>query len=996
MKSLEELAEPLQRKDVLQDISNAFRSKLIHRTLRMPKHNRFWSEIIAPNIMVPELNQHVALHRTPQDTFSHKQSEAAHYAQSAGTLDQGRYPLFSNVMRIPQFGPTYPRYSDQWSRTWEKPSARGAIGQFWTFTYEWDSEDAGAMPTQFAWVWGHDANGLSEIEKLDLYFRSKFKDYRGHCEIYSGGKSVHLNFIFDTSHMSKATIVALAERQGKSPVAKLRDYWRGDISPDAIWDYYTATWNRLNDAIRQHSNIDADFDTAMATLFQKRRTPWGIRTAQADDKRGFVEGDQIPQVVLHESILKTSSKSASGMLLCAKGANAMPRQRKRSIKPPSDGTILSNPELLEKLTDYLALAWGIEYPKPAELFQDANGIGVRFYNSPTDVKPSSMAYGDYCAMRFLGKGTPVGHTFKHFPGQQTLNDMISDLTAELERAKDQSNMPSAVRPQRPWMNAFARTASEQTIDGIRTGMSRGVSLLSQTSSLCVVVSAEGAGKSTSLIRQAGEFRMEDRIENFFEGRGLNKPQQGHQIVACKSYAQAEEQYLAYIRWYNDVMATGPKIEPLAPLLIRSFSETYKTHCANVDIEPISQLDALTVGFESQVDAVMHSQPSAFAAVTDIKDKAWLATKGDGGIVNGFIDVANVLIFTVHDLAHGYNQVSKSKAWLNPSFTPTALADADTWIGLATEFKAYRIIHDELSLKDLVHLAHHDEVRLAEQFKATVRSTCNDTWTNIKQSQRLKEFHAHACKAMWDIGFHRLNEVADLNFGPDDVVRVDYDAIPFGVANKPDALYRAAHGRSVYVRNQNWWTTLKARVVFTTTETLPAEVANTIFEQSSPRRGRVVRWDGDVFFPPDPVQLKVDARANKKNIDGLVTDILTDPHQNTDLVISDMASGSNVMSHSRARGSNDLTDQDLASILTFIGEVEYMELNVIGQKYGIENVIKASYLDRYNQAAGRNRGLRGNALKPLHHDVYVTPRLLRDLGGIATFQQGRYPAFLVPC
>lgn len=996
MKSLEELAEPLQRDDVLQDISKAYRNKLIHRTLRMPKHNRFWSEIIAPNIMVPELNQHIALHRTPHGTFSHKQSEAAHYAQNAGTLDQGRYPLFSNVMRIPKFGPAYPRYADHWSRTWEKPSARGSIGQFWTFTYEWDSEEDGALQTQFDWVWGQDANGLSEIDKLDQHFRSQFKDYRGHCEIWSGGKSVHLNFIFETSHLSKATVVALAARQGKSPEAKLRKYWSGDISPDAIWDYYTATWNRLNDAILQHSNIDVDFDTTMATLFQKRRTPWGIRTAQANDKHGFVEGDAIPQVVLHEAILKTSSKSASEMLLCAGEANAMPRQRKRNTKPPSAVNVVSNPELLQKLTDYLAKAWGGEYPKPAELFHDANGMGVRFYNSPTDAKPSSMAYGDYCSMRFLGKGTPVGQEFKHFPGQQTLNDMISDLSAEIEWVNDQPNTPSALRPQKPWMNAFARTASTQTLDGIRTGMSRGVWMLSQTSSLCVVVSAEGAGKSTSLIRQAGEFRVEDWFDNFFEGRGLNTPQHGHQIVACKSYAQAEEQYLSYTRWYGDVMAAGPKIEPPAPLLIRSFSETYKRHCAIVDIEPIGQLDALTMGFESQVEAVMHSQPSAFAALNDIKDKAWLVTKGDGGIVNGFVDVTNVLVFTVHDLAHGYNDVSKSKAWLNPSFTPAALVDHDTWVGLATEFKAYRIIHDELSLKDLVHLAHDEEVRLAKQFKATVESTCNDTWTNIKQSQRLKEFQTHACKAMWDIGFHRLNEVADLNFGPDDIVPVDYNAIPFGVANKPDALYRAAHGRVVYVRSQNWWSKLKARVVFTTTETLPADVAASIFAQSSPRRGRVVRWDGDAFFPPDPIQLKLDARANKTNIDGLVTDILTDPNQNTDLVISDMASGSNVMSHSRARGSNDLTDHHIASILTFIGEVEYMELNVIGQKYGVENVIEASYLDRYNQAAGRNRGLRGNALKPLHHNVYVTPRLLRDLGGIATFQQGRYPAFLLPC
>ncbi len=488
--------------------------------------------------------------------------------------------------------------------------------------------------------------------------------------------------------------------------------------------------------------------------------------------------------------------------------------------------------------------------------------------------------------------------------------------------------------------------------------------------------------------------MEDQIENFFEGRGLNRPQHGHQIVACKSYAQAEEQYEDYLHWYQHTITTSPTIEPPAPLLIRSFSETYRRYCADVDIDFISLTDALTMGCESQVEAVMKFQPTAFAAVTALKDQAWHFTKNVGVQINGFVDVTSVLVFTVHDLAQGYNQVSKSKAWLNPSFTPAALTNADTWIALATEFKAYRIIHDELSLKDFVHLAHDDEVRLANQFKKTVSARCNDNWANIKQSQRLSEFLILACDDMSEIGFHRINEVADLNFGHDDIVHVDFHAMPFGVANKPDALYRAAHGRAVYVRDQTWWSKLKARVVFTTTETLPADVAAAIFAQSSPRRGRVVRWDGDAFFPRDHVRLKVETRANKKKIDDLVTDILTDPNQQTDLIISDMASGPQVMSHARARGSNNLSDKDLASVLTYIGEVEYMELNVIGQKYGIADTIKASYLDRYNQAAGRNRGLRGNQLQPYQHDVYIAPRLLRNLGGIATFQQGRYPAYMV--
>lgn len=105
----------------------------------------------------------------------------------------------------------------------------------------------------------------------------------------------------------------------------------------------------------------------MATLSQKRRTPWGIRTAQENDERGFLEGDQIPQVVLDESLLRTSSKTASGMLLCATDANALPPQRKRSKKPTCDTQVFVDPDLLAKLTEFLAFEWGTEYPKPTEL-----------------------------------------------------------------------------------------------------------------------------------------------------------------------------------------------------------------------------------------------------------------------------------------------------------------------------------------------------------------------------------------------------------------------------------------------------------------------------------------------------------------------------------------------------------------------------------------------------------------------------------------------------
>lgn len=990
------LAEPLTAEGVLNRIDSRYRRKLIERTHKMDRYNAFWTRVIAPNIWVPDLDQHIALHRTPECPFSHMNSLNAHYAQNAGTLDQTFYPLFSNIMRKPAFGPGYRRYQDQWRAKWERPIHRGAVGQFWTFTFEWDTEEIDGLQKQLDWVWHKDSNRQTEIEKLHRFFRSQFKDYRGYCVIWSGGKSVHINFIFDTSHMSKAAIETIAERDGKSPEAKLRDYWQGDINPAMIWDYYTSSWNRLNAIILEESSISANFDSALSTLFQKRRTPWGIRIAGENDANGFRPGDRIPQVVLDEAILRTSPKSASTMFLSSIEANALPITKGRSAKAAHSGVILAEPNLLDKLIDYLAHTWGNPYPKPAEIFEDDHGIGVRFFNSEQDAKPSSIAYGEYASLRYMGRDAPSDRDIEYFPGKQTLNDLLCDLLDELGATRGAPAVPNfQTRPKLPWDNTFAKCAMTQTPGGIRSGMSQGTSQLTQASSLAVIVSAEGAGKSTALIRQAGHYRLEDQIESFFKNDKLIRPHHGHQIVSCKSYQQAEEQYEAYQKWRGEVCKNSSQLPPPAPLFIRSFAELYRKYCVENDIDRIGHLSALTMGFDSQVEAVMKCQPTVFAAVSLLRDKAWTYEDAKGNIKNGFEHDTSVLVFTVHDMAQSYNSISKSKAWLNPTFTSSAFSDPAAWASLASEFKAYRIIHDELALADLLHIAHENEVGLADTFKAMVLSNCNDAWSDIKKSERLKLFDALAFEDMREIGFYRINELADLNFGVDDVVHIDYDAFPFGESNKSDALYRRTHGRRVYVRSRDWWIRLKARVVFTTTETLPASVASAIFSKSSPRRGRVVGWDDDAYFLADPVQLKMDNRANKEHIDELVADILNQPPGQIDQVISDMASGSRVVSHSSARGRNNMNGMNLATTLTFIGEIEFMELNVIAQKYGITSVFKTVYLDRYNQAVGRNRGLRGNASSPLKQDVYISPRLLRMLGGAATFQQGRYPAFLVP-
>ncbi|MBO9406182.1 hypothetical protein J7399_01985 [Shimia sp. R9_1] len=985
---LYDYAEFLKSPAVKLGISPAYQKRFISRCAMPEKRTDLWKQWIEPYLMLDDLNLHVPMHEDKTSNFSHHGSAHAVHLLNKDEPAQLAFSLFSNPILQPAF-----RYDDA---TWQRPKERCAVAPFFVFTFEADETP---LQDQCDWIWLKDATGQTLLDKLDQHLAQHYRDYRGYTVVWSGNKSLHIHLLFASSHLSRRVTEILAERNGKNAEAQLRDHWQGDIDPSVIWDYYSTCWDNLESTIREATGIEGKFDQSLRYLHQKRRLPWGLRVAETGNAQGFKGGDLIPQVVLEERMRKTSAKGAQGYFLSATEANAMPVAQVSKSSSDRRCAPLYVDELLPALTAYLREGWGAEYPKPATITEETNGLTVWFYNSPADQNPSSFIEEDYRSMLWRGRDCPAGEKHKPLPDTSfTLGELLIELQAEID-AKNGNSIANRQRQGRkrfaPTTQLFANCLLSTAPKHYRSAMSILAWAASESFPRNMIVSAEGGGKTTAAIRDAGKFRLDDMLTNHFSGKGLVAPDNGFQVVCASSYKQAEEHYEAYLEWWRQ-QTDHASIDLPAPVLIRSFSEHYKRHCAQHKIDSISHAQALRMGFNSQVEAVASQQSAVFNALSELRDASWKVPGKNGNTICGFQYSTSVILFTSHDMAQNFNQPSVSKAWLHPDFDHTALQDSGQWRDLALQFRLYRVIHDEVSLNDLVDVASAKDVTTAEEFRQLVKVRSGADWSKVNQSQRYQIFSEHGSDASKALGFHELCRIIDIGFTLDDEVRVDFDANPFGINNSDDAMYRSTNGSTYYVKARNWWTTQRARVLFTTTEALVAQVAHRINKSDRTHWVpdiRVHRLDRDEFTTSDSIRLRRDRRASKANIDELVRDRL---RGDKDFVITDMSSdhGSSVSTHVSARGRNDLQEANICTVLTFFAKDEYCRLNVIAQKFGIEDVYREFYRDRLNQAVGRNRGLRRNPDTPYDHEIVVSPTLYQCLGGADFFSSGRYPAYLV--
>lgn len=997
MKKIDELGLQDEMKKVVEylPLDAKTKKRLVMVCEKPSNRNKFFDQVIRPNLIVEALDQHVAMHADKTDGFGTGGSRTAIAKLEADEANQVEFTFFSNPLRMPAFGREFKRFDPRYDRKTEPPSRRGSIGAFWAFTFEWDVESASGLQTQFDWVWKKKANGKSPLGELDGYLRRNYKDYRGMVVVWSGNKSIHIHLIFDPSHLSRFTIQELAVANGTSPEAKLRNHWRGDIRPDAIWEYYKAAWWKLNDLIKTVTGIEVDFDDNLETLFQKRRLPWGVREIAGDSDFGIPDGFLVPQAVLMEELIKTSPKQASKYFLRSEEANQLPQKTKPRRDRRVQVSSLDTNTIVEPLRRYLKQHWGSDYPMPAHFEELGGELYLFFYNDQSDQNPSTCIKEDYSRLLYRGKGARTDELTASLPGGQRLGELVLMLCEQEDLLGSEAEECENTITFRPRRNIprrmFERNASHGGLEQIRLGLRCGTALVSMNYPRLIMKNVEGSGKSTAFIRQASDFHLEDHIENYFGGSGLVKPANGFSVVACNSYEQCEQQYNEYVQWCRD---TG---RPVNAVLLKGFSHLYRECCIRNGMQKdkiITSTSSLVMGYPTMPDAVYDKQPEIFDEVSAIKNDAWktqVLRRGEMKQVNGFGYPLETLIFTTHKMAQDFNTPSKSKAWLHPDFDISM--PPDEWLSLATAFRAYRIIHDEIAISDLVHIAKEDAVETTKRFQQLVKNATGKAWSETRNDEKYAIYGSAGKSSYSAVGFHEMLEIAAANFSECDKVQVDFWAAPFGRDNHENGIYRSQSGQTIYIKPKDWWFRTRSRIVMTTTEQLIVDLANSLVDDAGKQAFRIELWDIPSVFNADPIILKVDSRACSRNVQELADSLLSDQIAPADVIITDIARGPRIVSHISAQGRNDLTQANIATILTHMSPDEFAKLNALAQKFDLKEVFSKHYQDRINQAAGRNSGLRKRSDCPNQHCLYISSTFMQSLGGMKFFGSGRYPAYV---
>jgi hypothetical protein len=175
-------------------------------------------------------------------------------------------------------------------------------------THEIDTESLAEFEHVLAWTRGSKGDfNKSPFADLDRRLWG-CREYRGYSIVYSGRRSLHFHFVFQTKHLDNAPWDADA----------LPRKYAQRQTPALMQNTHNIYWDHARTAIEEILDPPRPVDPQMRSLTKWRRMPWAIRTIEEGKDCSFLnlrEGDKIPQLVIHERIREKAGKTARGLYL---------------------------------------------------------------------------------------------------------------------------------------------------------------------------------------------------------------------------------------------------------------------------------------------------------------------------------------------------------------------------------------------------------------------------------------------------------------------------------------------------------------------------------------------------------------------------------------------------------------------------------------------------------------------------------------------------------
>jgi len=781
----------------------------------------------------------------------------------------------------------------------------------------------------------------------------QFRDYRGYSVVFSGNKSLHFHYIFNTEHLEHVPFDA---------ARTFRDTHR-EVHCSIMANVHELYWDRLKELIVEILNPSFESDGDLRRVTQWKRLPWGNRYHATEGKLfNIAAGTTVAQLVVNERIRNRAAKGYQGWLIPPEFSLASPVSKTSQGRSKDEAAVIvegGGPLILEELQRICREEWG-PYPKPVGFVNDGGDYVIHFENSSGDRNPSTIVKGEYNKLLLRGH-----HHFDrsfYLPDGMTAQETIQHLGMRFGVV----STPIVVTIAGP--DAFApKTFLGRYKNSIERAFSRGASLsdpkqlkqeyrqklgpaISKARTLItnrsrfrendtarkagnfigdyLIVSTEGHGKTTShFLHLAGE-GMDAAVAAFAAG----DPTQRFCCIASRSLGQATEK----ARELSEHPLSGHLV---IGVVIQSFWKQYCQVCREVGRNPIPHRQFRGGRLHDIYQQIANDQPDVFPVLEQIRRNLWAEARFDCG---------QTVICTTHAMILGWHHSRITRTWYHPAFRP--LDPSQDHEVLRRQFAISRLLYDEIEIDELIHFVSDHEYRYFQVLQARYTN-----WRNLSRSE--KEGIWDHCKIQPGIvlDFDSFDELMRLDLDALTAVAVDFDAIPFGDSRSPKCIYRRCHGDVYHVGFRAWMFTLDIPIGFLTTEQLPAGLLEALYH----RQGQsLLRLDLDNMPGIYPVKLPVviDPRAKKQTVAELAREIIA-KNDNARVIANHCESVENAISFQSMKGVNDLKHNDVYIIPTMLGAAHFSKLNILGQWLGIPDIIEMHYRDLLNQAAGRNQGFR---------------------------------------
>jgi hypothetical protein len=824
---------------------------------------------------------------------------------------------FANTSVVPKKGED--------GRYYPSPSQRVVNCGVYVHTFEIDPSEnfQEALTEQILWAVGGNKNTDCIIGQI-YQVLCQYKDFRGIEFIWSGSKSCHLHIAFDVRHLAPRQFGILDDIEIDCDLPDLPDKY--------LRDGFQAAWDELSGLLQSHG-IMFDADDVLKRPEQWRRLPWGIRKHEKDSPIGIPAGVAVPQAVLWSKFRKNARGRTDWFHQSRKFLEI---ERLPTAKKPKTRLLkcdLSEDQqsrFINELSVMCERVWGetAYHPRPSSIGSRTDDYIVHFFNDEQDQNPASYMAGDHD--RLVQQGTVRGEKQDYYL-PKTVNELVEYFLINDHLIMEMNNQEI------PWMVERLFDKKVHTPQDVRDNL--GQHLLLAAYSLdgrkCCIFTGEGATKTTSIMRAIPQYDV---------------PHEGHIIIACQSYDQAEQKCREYNELNTDDAYQG--------IVLYSLSHYVEEACEAVELAKPTSAMIAEAGFSNVLDYIYSRGGELVEYLESRKKELWDQLHLDENRKK------RPVWFTVHSVVQRWHLHGGTRLWLHHSYAEEyakGKANRDM-VALYNCMAAQWIIYDEVRMSDLM-------VQYPAQQVDRVREL-GDKYLDLSNKQRLTVFRELGFE---DKEFDRIREIAECQFSDDDMITIQPDCERFGVKTAISP-YENVHGNIHYAKIKNWWNDNPARITFLTTE------HRIITAMQNVDNGPVVfNFDRPELFSSDEISVRLhfDNEARKADVKKLVQEIQTQSPNG--LVISNMTEGL-ATTHDTAKGSNRFNQGEVdivTSVYTMLAPGQYEQLLVENAIFGTNNMVQLFYLDQFNQTSGRTLGFRNNP--NITTQAIMSKRLWREIG-----------------